>query len=217
MIEGRYCDVKIPHSQEESFMTSKIFVGRITEAMTKEDLQKHFEQFGEVQDVYIPAPFRAFAFVTFKDSNVAQSLIGEDMIINGASVYINTANPKNKDNAQNGMSSSQTQGLNFTLGNQNFNPNNYGFPASAPRSHPSNGNDAGSSPGGAVANYGANMMNPAVLAAAWNSMMNGIFRGNVDPMNVLQQNKSNTPGSGRGDGGSDWRNSQDGANHWNIK
>jgi len=49
-------------------ISSKIFVGRITEANTKEELKKYFEQFGDVDDVYIPTPFRAFAFVTFRDS-----------------------------------------------------------------------------------------------------------------------------------------------------
>jgi len=45
----------------------------------------------QVVDVYIPKPFRAFAFVTFASPNVAASLCGQDHIINNASVNIRWA------------------------------------------------------------------------------------------------------------------------------
>lgn len=48
----------------------KIFVGRCTEDMTTDDLRQYFMQYGEVTDVFIPKPFRAFAFVTFADDQV---------------------------------------------------------------------------------------------------------------------------------------------------
>jgi hypothetical protein len=47
-----------------------VFVGRCTEDMTAEELQQFFCQYGEVVDVFIPKPFRAFAFVTFADDKV---------------------------------------------------------------------------------------------------------------------------------------------------
>ena len=96
MIDGRWCDVKIPNSKvriEEglaqkwaSILTllnlfqegqiqqvpCKVFVGRCTEDMTAEDLKDYFANFGEVTDVFIPKPFRAFAFITFLDPEVAQ-------------------------------------------------------------------------------------------------------------------------------------------------
>lgn len=42
----------------------------------------------QVVDVYIPKPFRAFAFVTFANPHVANGLCGEDHIIGNASVHI---------------------------------------------------------------------------------------------------------------------------------
>lgn len=48
----------------------KIFVGRCTEDMTPDELRQYFMQYGEVTDVFIPKPFRAFAFVTFADDQV---------------------------------------------------------------------------------------------------------------------------------------------------
>lgn len=38
--------------------------------MTTDDLRQFFLQYGEVTDVFIPKPFRAFAFVTFADDQV---------------------------------------------------------------------------------------------------------------------------------------------------
>lgn len=120
MIEGRICDVKIPHSKEDGTAASpKIFVGRINESMTKDDIRGHFEQYGQVEDVYIPAPFRSFAFVTFNDPAVAQSLIGEDQVIKGVSVSINSANPKSSNRNQ------QQQHHNTTMMAANSNNNNY--------------------------------------------------------------------------------------------
>lgn len=46
-------------------------------------------------DVFIPKPFRAFAFVTFADAGTARSLCGEDHIIKSTSVHVTTAAPKN--------------------------------------------------------------------------------------------------------------------------
>lgn len=95
-IDGRTCDVKIPNSKDGSGqpLSSKVFVGRCTEQITADDLRSYFEQFGEVTDVFIPKPFRAFGFVTFLDPNVAQALCGEDHIIHGTSVHVSSAAPK---------------------------------------------------------------------------------------------------------------------------
>lgn len=59
-------------------------MGRCTEDITADDLRDYFCKFGEVTDVFIPKPFRAFSFVTFLDPEVAQSLCGEDHIIKGS-------------------------------------------------------------------------------------------------------------------------------------
>lgn len=75
-------------------MNRKVFVGRCTEEMTAEDLRQYFSKFGEVVDVFIPKPFRAFAFVSFAEAETAQALCGEDHIIKGASVHISGAAPK---------------------------------------------------------------------------------------------------------------------------
>ncbi|KAF2354829.1 RNA recognition motif domain [Trinorchestia longiramus] len=113
IIDGRTCDVKIPNSRDGEYsdcsqdggnpLSCKVFVGRTTEDITAEDLRDYFEKFGEVTDVFIPKPFRAFSFVTFLDPEIAQRLCGEDHIIKGVSVNISSATPKADNNRGNRM------------------------------------------------------------------------------------------------------------------
>nr|1WF0_A Chain A, TAR DNA-binding protein-43 [Homo sapiens] len=79
--------------------SSGVFVGRCTGDMTEDELREFFSQYGDVMDVFIPKPFRAFAFVTFADDQIAQSLCGEDLIIKGISVHISNAEPKHNSNS----------------------------------------------------------------------------------------------------------------------
>ncbi|CAE1262164.1 TARDBP [Acanthosepion pharaonis] len=103
MIDGRWCDVRIPNSKggSQHQVNSKVFVGRCTEDMTEDDLLTYFSKFGEVIDVFIPKPFRAFAFITFSDPDVAQSLCGEDHIVKNVSVHVSNALPKPVDKHNN--------------------------------------------------------------------------------------------------------------------
>ncbi|XP_017045351.1 TAR DNA-binding protein 43 isoform X1 [Drosophila ficusphila] len=99
LIDGRWCEVKVPNSKGMGHQVPcKVFVGRCTEDINSDDLREYFSKFGEVTDVFIPRPFRAFSFVTFLDPDVAQSLCGEDHIIKGVSVHVSNAAPKAEQN-----------------------------------------------------------------------------------------------------------------------
>lgn len=95
-IDGRWCDVTIPNSNEgaHQLINRKVFIARCTEDITADDLRNYFSMYGEVVDVFIPKPFRSFAFVTFSDPAVAHSLCGEDHIVKGVSVHVSYAAPK---------------------------------------------------------------------------------------------------------------------------
>lgn len=102
-IDGRWCEVQIPNSKEGIIKQapSKVFVGRITEDMSVDDLKEYFTTFGEVTDVYIPKPFRSFCFVTFLDPDSTEKLWDEDHVIKGVTVHVSDATPKAKFNNQN--------------------------------------------------------------------------------------------------------------------
>ncbi|VDO85776.1 unnamed protein product [Schistosoma margrebowiei] len=96
-IDGRLCDVRIPISKLEGDrqeVSRKVHVGGITESITASVLRDYFSQFGAVLDVFIPKPFRSFAFVSFEDPEVAAELLGKDQVIEGVCVSIGSAVPK---------------------------------------------------------------------------------------------------------------------------
>lgn len=195
MIDGRWCDVKIPNSKEGQVqqVPCKVFVGRCTEDMTADDLKDYFTKFGEVTDVFIPKPFRAFAFITFLDPEVAQSLCGEDHIVKGVSVHVSNAAPKTDPSRQQpgfprgpgqpgrdkGQSPFGTQppyggGAGMGLGAGGGGGWNQG---------PGGGGQSANNPmaGMAGLNIGALPMNPALVAAALNqagwSLMGNLQQG----------------------------------------
>ncbi|CAF1174934.1 unnamed protein product [Adineta ricciae] len=97
-IDGRYVDVKLPDSKisiHEPECARKIFVTRLTDNTTEDDLRQYFSKYGSIQDVYIPKPPRSFGFVTFHDSNIVRTLFGSH-IINGRNVTVGLAEPKQK-------------------------------------------------------------------------------------------------------------------------
>jgi len=102
--------VKIPNSKAESQNTGnrKIFVGRLSEHISTDDLREFFSKYGEVTDVFIPKPFRGFAFVTFTDPDVAQALCGEDYVVRHCSVHVSPAAPKDASNPNGGGRSSRS-------------------------------------------------------------------------------------------------------------
>uniref|UniRef100_A0A6P4EBS8 TAR DNA-binding protein 43 n=1 Tax=Drosophila rhopaloa TaxID=1041015 RepID=A0A6P4EBS8_DRORH len=113
LIDGRWCEVKVPNSKGMGHQVPcKVFVGRCTEDINSDDLREYFSKFGEVTDVFIPRPFRAFSFVTFLDPDVAQSLCGEDHIIKGVSVHVSNAAPKAEQNRN-----QQVQSYNYNSAN----------------------------------------------------------------------------------------------------
>ncbi|VDD86169.1 unnamed protein product [Enterobius vermicularis] len=103
-IDGRRCQVKIPLSKGESAQAtvSRIFVGRLPEKFTVEDLRNFFNEEAAkidpeacVTDVFIPRPFRSFAFVNFSSSLVARTIIKlGDVVLDGCSLAVSAAAPR---------------------------------------------------------------------------------------------------------------------------
>ncbi|XP_075459609.1 TAR DNA-binding protein 43 isoform X2 [Ascaphus truei] len=190
MIDGRWCDCKLPNSKQspdEPMRSRKVFVGRCTEDMTTDELRQFFTQYGEVVDVFIPKPFRAFSFVTFADDQVAQSLCGEDLIIKGVSVHVSTAEPKHNNNRQ------LERGGRFGspgFGNQGY-PNSRGSGGGLGNSQSPNMGGGGAG-GGAGMNFGAFSINPAMMAAAQAALQSS---WGMMGMLASQQNQSGPQGS----------------------
>lgn len=53
----------------------RLFLTKVGAEVSKEDLQGYFQQWGELQDVYVP-PGKSIAFVSFSDANVTSQIVG---------------------------------------------------------------------------------------------------------------------------------------------
>ncbi|XP_044153044.1 TAR DNA-binding protein 43-like [Bufo gargarizans] len=156
-IDGRWCRCRLANftqSTDEPVRSRMVYVGRCTEDMTAEELRHFFTQYGEVVDVFVPKPFRAFAFVTFADEQVAESLCGEDVIIKGFCVHVSASKHNRKSPLESG---GRFPGLIFgNWGYPNNRPNNGGLAHNQP-------NDMGD--GGGM-NFGPFSIYPTMMAAA---------------------------------------------------
>ncbi|KAK6923043.1 RNA recognition motif domain [Dillenia turbinata] len=79
-------------------MGKKIFVGRLPQEATTDDLRQYFGRFGRILDVYIPkdpkrAGHRGFGFVTFAEDGVADRVSRRSHEICGQQVAIDSATP----------------------------------------------------------------------------------------------------------------------------
>lgn len=128
----------------------KVFVGRCSEDLTANDLREYFSKFGEVTDVFIPKPFRAFSFVTFLDPEVARSLCGEDHIIKGVSVHVSNAAPKSEQNRHMNYNNPG----NMAVGYQHHHHHHHQQQQHQPQHHQHRGGGGGGSIGGGVGGGG---------------------------------------------------------------
>lgn len=215
-IEGRWCEVKVPNSKEGSVqqVPCKVFVGRCTEDLTQDDLRDYFTKFGEVTDVFIPKPFRAFSFVTFLDPEVAQGLCGEDHIIKGVSVHVSNAAPKSEPNRNQNNYGSLNCPSGFSgrgggggggggnmgggnmgnYGSQNYGGSNYG---SEMRGEPRSGRSAN---GPSNFNQMQNMGGPNGPNQAWGNSSSNNSNRNLDMPNLQNLGINNHPGGNQSQG-----------------
>lgn len=229
-IDGRWCEVQIPSSKEGMVKQAptKIFVGRITEDLSAEDIKSYFEQYGEVTDVYIPKPFRSFCFITFLDPDACEKLWGEDHIIKGVAVHVSDATPKgsqyramregNRNNYGGGGGGNYRNGNNYN--NDNYSDNRGGgrFDNNSSFGNRRGGNSFNDRGGNNYHNsdYGNDndvgnlpALPPAIVAAALNQW--GLMGGNVSSGNGNSNDygskptptlgKDNFDSFGRGNGG----------------
>lgn len=188
-IDGRWCDVTIPNSKEGNnpMMSRKVFIGRVSEDLTVEDLRAYFSKFGEVVDVFIPKPHRAFAFVTFADADTAQGLCGDDHIVKGTSVHVSNAAPKTSYD----RGADRGKGFGGHIGQGGGYMQQFGGRGPGPVGGKTNGADGGM----AANNLGMNLINSAMLAAAQAMLAN--------PNSWSGMNQGTQGGSGGSMGGGD--------------
>lgn len=87
-----------PRRESARGMGKKIFVGRLPQEASVEDLRHYFGRFGRISDVYVPkdprrSGHRGFGFVTFDEDGVAERVSRRQHEICGQQVAIDSATP----------------------------------------------------------------------------------------------------------------------------
>ncbi|CAI2356151.1 unnamed protein product [Caenorhabditis sp. 36 PRJEB53466] len=109
MIDGRRCDIKVPDGRDKQGRPaiSRIFIGRLTDKVDENKLRevfgdeaKSYVETAVVTDVFIPKPFRGFAFVTLSSAEAAERIVTKgSLTICGLSVGLSIAQPREESNS----------------------------------------------------------------------------------------------------------------------
>ncbi|XP_050206852.1 heterogeneous nuclear ribonucleoprotein 1 isoform X2 [Mercurialis annua] len=103
---NRMLEVKVATPKEEMRAPSKkvtrIFVARIPPSVTETTFRSHFEQYGEIIDLYMPKDHsskthRGIGFITFSSADSVDSLMADNHELGGATVVVDRATPKEDD------------------------------------------------------------------------------------------------------------------------
>mmetsp|Transcript_5980 Transcript_5980/g.17107 ORF Transcript_5980/g.17107 Transcript_5980/m.17107 type:complete len:738 (-) Transcript_5980:1411-3624(-) len=103
-IDGRRCEAKLalPRGGGNPSRTTRIFVARILPGVTDQAFREYFEQFGVVQDAYMPKDasklgHRGIGFVTFASPDTVEQVVAAaPHILLGQELAIDRATPKDR-------------------------------------------------------------------------------------------------------------------------
>jgi RNA-binding protein Musashi len=103
VIDGRRCEAKfaLPEGKVGSARTTRIFVARIPSSVSDIQFRSYFEQFGTVQDAYMPKDpskqgHRGIGFVTYASPDSVERVMAGTHVLNGNKVAIDRATPKDR-------------------------------------------------------------------------------------------------------------------------
>jgi len=103
VIDGRRCEAKfaLPEGKVGSARTTRIFIARIPSSVSDIQFRAYFEQFGAVQDAYMPKDpskqgHRGIGFVTYASPDSVEDVMAKTHVLNGNEVAIDRATPKER-------------------------------------------------------------------------------------------------------------------------
>uniref|UniRef100_A0A0D9VA57 RRM domain-containing protein n=1 Tax=Leersia perrieri TaxID=77586 RepID=A0A0D9VA57_9ORYZ len=107
VLGNRTLEVKIATPKEEmkpqgSKKATRIFVARIPQSVDESMFRGHFESFGEITDLYMPKEHgskghRGIGFITFQSAESVDSIMQESHELDGTTVVVDRATPKDED------------------------------------------------------------------------------------------------------------------------
>ncbi|KAL3130811.1 hypothetical protein ABBQ38_000147 [Trebouxia sp. C0009 RCD-2024] len=111
-VDGRRCEAKfaLQRGGGTPNRTTRIFVARIPSAVSDQQFRSYFEQFGIVQDAYMPKDafkqgHRGIGFVTYASVEPVEHVMASTHTLNGQELAIDRATPKEKPGSGQAQSS----------------------------------------------------------------------------------------------------------------
>lgn len=102
-IDGRRCEAKValPKGDPTPPRTTRIFVARIPPSVTEAQFRAYFENFGKLQDAYMPKDhckqgYRGIGFVTYASPDSVEKVMAVKHWLNGHEIAIDGATPKDE-------------------------------------------------------------------------------------------------------------------------
>lgn len=135
-LDGRELETKRATPREESgkpgaeSTTKKLFVGAIKEGLGENELKEYFGKYGKIEDCVIMKDketnkLRGFGFVTFDDYDPVDKIVLEKIHnINGQSVAVKKALPKDGSDQKNNNNNNNNQRNGFNKHNGNMRQHN---------------------------------------------------------------------------------------------
>lgn len=68
--------------------TAKIFIGGLKQSISENDLVHHFEQFGNIEDVYLDSRIGGWGSILFENNNSKEDALKAPHVINGVKVDV---------------------------------------------------------------------------------------------------------------------------------
>jgi len=110
-LQGRKLEVRLSKKKDNPI---KLFVGRLPNGTSKEDLEEYFGEYGEMIDIFVPTPFRGFGFITFAEEKDGLQVLRMSHVMGGTRLNVTAAEPKE------GKGSKRQE--NFGVTNYSWNP-----------------------------------------------------------------------------------------------
>lgn len=199
-IEGQQIRVGLPDYRDPSelYQENKCFIGRVNEAIKAEDLREFFSQFGEIVEVSYPKKFKGYAFVTFVDADIAQSICGQDFVIKGYSVCVSKSTHGNSNNKPQPPAPTPAVNMNQRYGgyqndwNGGWHNRDIWVPGTS---------NYVTAPLNPQMDHSRNPSNFYGHSASLSAMGNNLLSANVNPMNVLSMAMGNLLNNSMGPSG----------------
>lgn len=196
-IEGQQIRVGLPDYRDPSelYQENKCFIGRVNEAIKASDLREFFSQFGEIVEVSYPKKFKGYAFVTFVDADIAQSICGQDFVIKGYSVCVSKSTHGNSNNKPPPVPTPAVNMSQARYGHNDWNNGWFNRDVWAP------GTNYVTAPLNPQMDHQRNSSNFYGHNTGLSSMGNNMMSSNVNQMNMLSMAMGNLLNNSMGPGG----------------